>query len=204
MDSLNKTLYEKTTGSKKVDKNSVSIRIPYGVEAILEQGARNPLLIFQGPRGKTKYSVPNSFKVDLRPKEVVFTEFVEGESKTFISNPEFLNAVKALYKIFVGLTFGYLKRLKLVGVGYKVYLVENEVLRFDLGHSHDVFYKIPESSRVRITRKDQRVLIHDPNLYTVTQTAADLHNLKRPDVYKGKGVRYQKQRLVRKSVKRKK
>lgn len=201
---MNKTFDEKTSDSLTAEKNSVSIRIPYGVEAHLEQGTRNPLLIFQGPRGKIKYAVPNSFKVDLKHKEIVFTELVEDEKKTFIDHPEFLNAVKALYNIFVGLTSGYLKRLKLVGVGYKVYLVENKVLRFDLGHSHDVFYKMPESSQVRITKKDQRVLIQDPNLYTVTQTAADLHNLKQPDVYKGKGVRYQKQRLIRKSVKRKK
>lgn len=92
--------------------------------------------------------------------------------------------------IIIGLSKGYLIKLNIIGVGYKVSIKDNKlVLR--LGYSHDVIYNIPKDINIKISQQKQPVLIiHGNNISKVTQVAAEIRSLKVPEPYKGKGIRY--------------
>jgi large subunit ribosomal protein L6 len=101
-------------------------------------------------------------------------------------------------------TKGYRVRLKTVGVGYKGRLEENDLLRIAVGYSHPLHYFLEQSIRIKFSRKNNRFNLQGANSAITHQTAADLYNFKKPDVYKGKGVRYRGVKLLKKEGKKKK
>ncbi len=103
----------------------------------------------------------------------------------------------------IGVTQGYKKKLKIVGVGYKA-LLENNSLKVDLGFSHAKYYSLPPTVQPKFGRKNKRLHIIGTSLPLVAETAASLHSFKKPDVYKGKGIRYRGVKLIRKEGKKKK
>lgn len=102
---------------------------------------------------------------------------------------------------FHGVTHGFLVYLKLVGIGYRISL-DQETLVFKLGYAHDILYKIPQGVKI---------FVNDPTLFCVfgidknqvTQIARTLRDLRKPSVYKGKGMRFVDEYIPLKSGKRK-
>jgi large subunit ribosomal protein L6 len=104
----------------------------------------------------------------------------------------------------LGVTKGYRGKLKTAGVGYKAGFTENRLVNMMLGYSHPVYHFLNKTTRIKFSRKNNRFNLQGPNNVIVNQTAADLYILKRPDVYKGKGVRYRGYKLLKKEGKKKK
>jgi large subunit ribosomal protein L6 len=104
----------------------------------------------------------------------------------------------------LGVTKGYQEKLKTVGVGYKAGFTNNHLINMMLGYSHPVYYFLNPATKIRFSRKFNRLNIKGPNSSIVNQSAADLYLLKRPDVYKGKGIRYRGYKLLKKEGKKKK
>src|SRR4051812_790364 len=102
----------------------------------------------------------------------------------------------------LGITKGYSKKLKTVGVGYKAGLEDNRLIKMLLGYSHPIHYSLHPTTKIKFSRKHNRFDLKGPNSSIVNQTAADLYMLKRPDVYKGKGVRYRGYKLLKKEGKK--
>lgn len=97
-----------------------------------------------------------------------------------------------------GVSSGFSKQLEINGVGYRVQLVGNE-LKFNLGFSHEVVYKVPEGIQVNI--EQNIVTISGIDKQQVGQVAAEIRALKKPEPYKGKGIKYVDERILRKSGK---
>lgn len=104
----------------------------------------------------------------------------------------------------LGVTKGYRAKLKTVGVGYKGGLEENHLIKTVLGYSHPVYYFLSPTADMKFSRKNNRFNMKGPNSSIIHQTAADLYSFKRPDVYKGKGIRYRGYKLLKKEGKKKK
>ena len=112
----------------------------------------------------------------------------------------------AIKKIFKRLKILTCKKLKLIGVGYKIF--ENnlkglscEFLNFKLGYSHSVYYKIPDNIKIIIRQSNKLfVLGYDYNL--VNQTASTIRSYKKPDPYKGKGILYYNESIILKEGKK--
>jgi large subunit ribosomal protein L6 len=104
----------------------------------------------------------------------------------------------------LGVTKGYRGKLKTVGVGYKAGFADNRLVDMTLGYSHLVHYFLKPTTKIKFSRKYNRFNLQGPNPSIVKQAAADLYMLKRPDVYKGKGVRYRGYKLLKKEGKKKK
>ena len=103
--------------------------------------------------------------------------------------------------MLIGVTTGYTKELELVGVGYRVKL-EGRSLHFNLGYSHPIVYELPESIQASIEKQVTLTLTsHDKQ--ALGQCAANIVSLRKPDAYKGKGVRYKHVPLKLKEVKKK-
>ncbi len=97
-----------------------------------------------------------------------------------------------------GVTEGFSKKLEVNGVGYRVNMTGAE-LKFNLGFSHDVLYKLPQGIAANV---EQNVItISGIDKQQVGQVAAEIRSLKKPEPYKGKGIKYVGERIIRKSGK---
>ncbi len=111
------------------------------------------------------------------------------------NNKHLLNNISGLYK-------GYLLKLQVLGIGYRVTYDDN-TLNFKLGYSHNIEFKIPSHISVYITRSNKIILIGS-NLSEVSQLASKIRQLKVPDNYKGKGIRYVNENIILKEGKKRK
>lgn len=100
-----------------------------------------------------------------------------------------------------GVSKGYEKRLEILGVGYRA-AVMGDVVSLTLGYSHEIRFAIPEGIKV-VAEKPTTLLISGASKEKVGQIAAEIRNMRPPEPYKGKGVRYDNEYIVRKEGKKK-
>ena len=100
--------------------------------------------------------------------------------------------------IVTGLTTGYTKQLEINGVGYRA-AVKGNVLNLQLGFSHDINYELPEAIEASVEKNVITLKSHDKQ--TLGQVAAEVRSFRPPEPYKGKGVKYMEEHIVRKAGK---
>ena len=98
----------------------------------------------------------------------------------------------------VGVTEGFSKKLEINGVGYRV-AMQGADLKLNLGFSHDVIYKLPAGVTAAV--EQNTITVTGIDKQQVGQVAAEIRALKKPEPYKGKGIRYEGERIIRKSGK---
>ena len=166
--------------------------------------------------GMKPVPVPAGVKVTVSGKDVV----VEGKlGKMSVTLPEAISAAvegnevkvsrvsdegnnKALHGLFrsliknniIGVSEGYKKELQIVGVGYKAVLAGNK-LTLSLGYSHDIVYPVPEGIKIQIA-EGTKISISGVDKQLVGEVAASIRKFKKPEPYKGKGVRYSDEHVV--------
>lgn len=149
-------------------------------------------LTIKGPKGSlTKWKSPS-------------TLLFKKNSKIYLLNNNKASD-KVFYKILEtmqGLKSGYTLRLRLVGIGYKV-LIEKNVLTLRLGFSHTVTYQLPENiSVIQPKPKLPLFILQGLEYDKLTQVAAEIRGLKKPEPYKGKGFSYENEIIRRKEGKK--
>ena len=109
---------------------------------------------------------------------------------------------KLFTNLIIGVTKGYRKKLRLVGVGFRASVLDKTLI-LKIGYSHDIRFPIPDDISIFCGKlKGTRILIQGIELQRVTQTAAEIRALRIPDVYKGKGILYNDEVLILKKGKR--
>ncbi len=103
--------------------------------------------------------------------------------------------------LMIGVSDGFEKRLELVGVGYRAQ-AKGETLNLQLGFSHPIDYKVREGIKAE-TPSQTEVVVSGVNKQMVAQTAAEIRAFRPPEPYKGKGVRYAGEQIIRKEAKKK-
>ena len=103
-----------------------------------------------------------------------------------------------LNNMVVGVSQGFSKKLEINGVGYRV-AAQGTDLKLNLGFSHDVIYKVPAGVTTAI--EQNTITVSGVSRQQVGQVAAEIRALKKPEPYKGKGIKYDNERLIRKSGK---
>jgi large subunit ribosomal protein L6 len=156
------------------------IQIPSGVKVELKNGA----LHVEGPKGKLSQTVLEG--VDLEIADGSITVKRRGDSgperaKHGLMRALFANAV-------AGTSQGFEKKLQIVGVGYRGE-VQGQKVNLSLGYSHPVVFDVPEGIKVEIDKQNV-ITVSGADKQQVGQVAAELRSLRRPDAYKGKGIRY--------------
>src|SRR6201991_2807036 len=159
--------------------------IPNGVTITV--GADN-IVAVKGPKGELKENDDRDIKIEvkdgvvniLRPTDQIRHRAMHGLYRALISN------------MVKGVTEGYKKELELVGVGYKA-SNQGNVLDLSLGYSHNIIFEVPKELKVATaTEKGQNPIITLEGIdkQLIGQVAAKLRGLRKPEPYKGKGVRY--------------
>lgn len=164
------------------------VPVPSGVTVTVE-GQR---VTVDGPKGTLQHTVPAPISVQrddgtirvTRPDDEGTSRALHGLSRTLIAN------------MVTGVTDGYRKTLEIVGVGYRVQARGSD-LEFLLGYSHPVTVSPPEGISFRV-EAPTRFVVEGIDKQQVGEIAARIRKLRKPDPYKGKGVRYQGETIRRK------
>ena len=168
------------------------IPIPKGTKVEVRDG----ILVAEGPKGRVEQTLFPGFPVEIKDGSIeVGRPSDEGPDR---SRHGLLRALLA--NAVNGVSTGFVKQLDIVGVGYRAEVKGNQV-QFALGYSHPVLYDIPEGIKIEIEAKANRVTVSGADRQAVGQVAAEIRGLRRPDPYKGKGIKYTKEILRRKAGK---
>ena len=169
------------------------ITVPSGVEVTLNGQQVN----VKGPKGSLSLSVAEPLTVAKnddgavqvsRPNDERENRSLHGLTRTLVSN------------MVVGVTEGYVKKLEIVGVGYRVMAKGPQQLEFALGYSHPVVINAPEGVTFAV-ETPTKLSVSGIDKQLVGETAANIRTLRKPEPYKGKGVRYAGEQVRRKAGK---
>jgi large subunit ribosomal protein L6 len=171
----------------------IPVLIPSGVEVTIE--GQN--VTVKGPKGQLSHTVaePITIRKDddgalavERPDDERLSTSQHGLSRTQVNT------------LVVGVTEGYEKKLEIVGVGYRVQAKGPTQLEFALGFSHPVVVDAPEGITFQV-EKPTLFSVHGIDKQKVGEVAANIRKIRKPEPYKGKGVRYAGERVLRKAGK---
>jgi len=166
------------------------ISIPTGVDVTID--GQNVKV--KGPKG--------TMELDLHPSIALVMEDntlqIQPPSKQYIAMAGTMRAL--LNNLVIGVTDGFEKKLKLVGVGYRA-AAQGQTLNLTLGFSHPVNYAIPEGIKAE-TPSQTEIIITGTDKQKVGQVASEIRAFRPPEPYKGKGVRYADEYVARKEAKK--
>jgi large subunit ribosomal protein L6 len=156
------------------------IPLPQGVEL---KRAGSTVQV-KGPKGTLSHTIPAGISLQVtdgiihvkRKGETKQVRSLHGLSRTLIAN------------MVAGVTEGFEKGLEIVGIGYRANL-QGRSLHLSLGYSHPVIYPIPEGIEV-VVEKQNKIIIQGIDKQKVGQVAAEIRSFRKPEPYKGKGIRY--------------
>ncbi len=173
------------------------ITIPDGVE-VSQSGE---ILTVKGKLGEMNMNVHSSVTINNTDNVLTFlpTETSKDEEKNAWAQAGTVRA--NTFNLIKGVTEGWEKKLTLIGVGYRAQ-ARGKVLSLTLGFSHSVSYDLPEGVSVE-TPSQTEVVVKGIDKQKVGQAAAEIRAFRPPEPYKGKGVRYTNEQVVRKDAKKK-
>lgn len=170
---------------------------PVPVPAGITAGVEGQKVSAKGPKGELFFVVNDEVKVSMEDNAVVVVPANDskdarskwGMSRTMIEN------------IFKGVKDGYERKLEINGVGYRA-AMQGKNLQLALGFSHDVVYEPPVGITIAVP-KPTEIIVSGIDKQKVGQVAAEIREYRGPEPYKGKGVKYAEERIVRKEGKKK-
>ncbi|MCJ8053777.1 50S ribosomal protein L6 [Shinella curvata] len=169
------------------------VQVPAGVTATVD----GQKVTAKGPKGELFFVANDEVSVKLEDNAVV----VQPTSQSKDARSKWGMSRTMVENIFKGVKDGYERKLEINGVGYRASL-QGKNLQLALGFSHDVVYQTPEGITIAVP-KPTEIIISGINKQQVGQVAAEIREYRGPEPYKGKGVKYAEERIVRKEGKKK-
>jgi large subunit ribosomal protein L6 len=163
------------------------VPVPAGVKVAVSNG----VVSIQGPKGS----------LEFKPRSEVSVKLDDGGKNVIVERSSDERQPKALHgltraiinNMVVGVTTGYEKKLEIVGVGY-VASLKGDTLSMRVGYANEIVKKVPKE--LKVTLPDQtHIVVQGVDKQLVGQFAAELRNSRKPEPYKGKGVRYQGEQI---------
>ncbi len=161
----------------RIGKNPIII--PEGVNIKLDGSVIN----ISGAKGSQVWSFHNNIKAEVKDNSIIidrvdntaFSRSLHGTTRQIINN------------MIIGVSNGFEKELEIIGVGYQASMEGNR-LRLQIGYSHDIYFDVPQDVKVTAERTSIRVSGIDKQL--VGSVASKIRSFRKPEPYKGKGIRY--------------
>jgi len=157
------------------------------------------VITVKGEKGTNSLKIHPEIAVEKNDNEVV----VKRKSET-----KDVRSLHGLYRslinnMVIGVSEGYMKQLEIIGVGFRA-AINGDVLELNLGYSHPIYFVPPDGINIEVdtkSRKNPIIKISGTNKEVVGQVAAKIRSLRKPEPYKGKGVRYLDENVRRKAGK---
>jgi len=162
------------------------ISIPAGVDVKLAESN----IKVKGPKGELSWDFPGETAISVQDNAIIVGRSGDAQK---------VRALHGLTRSLVanmvqGVTDGYKRVLDIVGVGYRAQVQGTKIV-LSLGYSHPVEFQLPAGISAAVDQKQTQITLDGIDKQKIGQVAADLRALRKPNVYKGKGVRYQGERL---------
>ena len=162
-----------------------AVKVPEGVTVTV---GNDNIVTVKGKKGELKQTVDREIKVEVKDGQVSFSRPTDQIRH---------RALHGLYRALVagmikGVTNGYQKRLELIGVGFKA-ANQGNVLDLSLGYSHNIIFEVPKELKVTAAQEkgqNPMITLEGIDRQLLGQVAAKIRGLRKPEPYKGKGVRY--------------
>jgi large subunit ribosomal protein L6 len=169
-----------------------AITLPSGVEVSVSGST----VEVKGPRGTLTHELPEQITVSQDDGVVTLdrsddereSKALHGLTRSLVNN------------MVIGVNEGFKKELEIVGVGFRCAATGKDALEFQLGFSHPVHLKAPEGIEFEVPQQTQ-IIVSGIDKQVVGQVAAEIRALKKPEPYKGKGIRYLGEHIIRKAGK---
>jgi large subunit ribosomal protein L6 len=169
------------------------IAVPEGVTATVE----GQTVTAKGPKGELKFVVNDEVLVKMEDGAVS----VEPRDQSKDARSKWGMSRTQIQNIMDGVKQGFERRLEITGVGYRA-AMQGKNLQLALGLSHDVVYEAPEGVTIAVP-KPTEIVLSGIDKQVVGQAASEIRSFRPPEPYKGKGVRYSDERIIRKEGKKK-
>lgn len=167
------------------------VAVPTGVDVKI-----NGLdVVVKGPKGELSQSMPEGVALALEDDNVNVTRL--GDDRMHRARHGLVRSL--VFNMVEGVTEGYVKKLKLVGVGYRAAL-KGKDLELQVGFSHPVLIPCPDGLTIEVPAQDQ-VIVSGIDKAAVGQLAANIRKVRPPEPYKGKGIQYEGEKIRRKAGK---
>jgi large subunit ribosomal protein L6 len=167
------------------------IKIPSGVDVSIDGST---LIAKKGNIQESLVTIGTVMAIENN--QLIFT--ISEETK---QNKAFWGTYRSIASNMIeGLDKGFEKKLEINGVGYKAVL-KGKILNLQLGFSHPVNYDIPNGINIEVDSKENTILIKGHNKQVVGQVAAEIRSFRPPEPYRGKGVKYSDETIIRKAGK---
>ena len=168
---------------------------PIAIPPKVKVEVKGQQVFVEGPKGKLNWLLPRRTSVKVENGKVLISrqgdddevKALHGLSRALVNN-----MVRGVHE-------GFVKKLEIQGVGFKA-AVQGKSVNLNLGYSHPVVYPIPDQIKVTV-EENTKLTIEGPDRQVVGQVAAEIRSFYPPEPYKGKGVRYVDERVVRKEGK---
>ena len=168
------------------------VKIPGGVD--VKVSGRN--ITVKGPKGQLEMEHPIMVSVSVKDGMAV----VERDNDRNEARARHGLVRSLLANMVTGVSEGYTRKLEIQGVGYRAAVQGSKVV-FSLGYSHPVEFDLPEGVAVEVDKKQTLITLTGIDKHKLGQVAANMRKLRPPDAYKGKGVRYEGERIKLKAGK---
>jgi len=160
-------------------------KMPVPIPEKTEVKIKGSNITVKGPKGTLTRELHSAMQVAVEDKEILVKRLsdikehraLHGLTRALVNN------------MVVGVTEGYKRELKMVGVGYRAEIKERSLVLY-LGYSHPIILVPPEGVFVTVLPKESKIIVEGIDKELVGQTAAKIRSFRKPEPYKGKGVRY--------------
>lgn len=172
------------------------VEVPSGVTITVN---KENIVTVKGPKGELKQAIDRDIKAEVKDNQIEFvrpTDQIRHRAMHGLYRSLVSNMVK-------GVTDGYTKKLELVGVGYKA-ANQGNLLDLSLGFSHNIIFEIPKELKVETAQekgKNPMITLSSIDKQLLGQVCAKIRSLRKPEPYKGKGVKFEGEVLRRKAGK---
>ncbi len=172
-------------------------KAPVNLPSNVEVNFKDDIFNVKGPLGSLALDIHELVALEINDNKVIVKP-KKNEQKAWA----LAGTMRALINNNVeGVTNGFVKSLELIGVGYRVQ-AKGKVLNLSLGYSHPIDYELPEGVTAEIP-SNTKLVLKSSNKQILGQTAAEIRALRPPEPYKGKGIRYENEVVLRKETKKK-
>ncbi len=184
-------LYSEGIKMSRIGKQPIDL--PNGVEAIIN----GQKVEVKGPRGNRNFTATDDVTIVLNENTISVKP--RGSSKR--AREQWGMSRTQVANLVIGVTEGFKKELEISGVGYRA-AIQGNVLKLSLGYSHDVDFIIPDTVKISCA-KPTEILVEGIDQQVVGQVAANIREWRKPEPYKGKGIRYKGEYIFAKEGKKK-
>jgi large subunit ribosomal protein L6 len=168
------------------------ITVPSSVEITID-GAR---IAVKGPKGQLEHEIVGDVTVEREGDTLVVSRADDTRSNRALHGLQ----RSLIHNMVVGVSEGFAKELEIVGVGYRAQAQGSDAIELALGFSHPVRVQAPAGITFEVPQPT-RVVVRGHDKQLVGQVAADIRKIRKPEPYKGKGIRYAGERILRKAGK---